>query len=98
MNLSRQEQETIILFNESEDTAEIETFNPRLLKQLRKVSVCEGVSCGSDDGKYGVYEIPKTMIKIYAPRTLNLSEEQRQASSKRIKAHHAQRHKINFEV
>ena len=75
MNLTLQERETIILFNEDEQTARIETFNGRLLRQLRKVSEREGVSCESDEGNYGVYEVPKTMIKVHAPRQLN--DEQR---------------------
>lgn len=46
MNLSRLERETIILFNEQEQTARVETFNARLLKQLsRAESVSEEVIC-----------------------------------------------------
>ncbi len=85
MTLTNYEKETIILFNEEEQTARVETFNGRLLRQLRKVSECEGVSCEEDDGKYGVYEIPKTMIKIHAPQQRPvLTDEQRQAVKERL--------------
>ena len=91
MNLTLQERETIILFNEDEQTARIETFNGRLLRQLRKVSESNGVSCESDEGNYGVYKIPKTMIKIRAPQKSNLTDEQRAILSERAKAWNAQK-------
>lgn len=85
MNLSNLERETIILFNEAEGAAQIETFNPRLLRQLRKVATCEGVSCTADEKGYGVYTVPKTMIKIHAPRTLQLTDDERQEAARRLK-------------
>ena len=91
------EKETIILFNEGDQSARIETFDRRLLRQLRKVAPCEGVNCEEDQKDYGVYTVPKAMIKIHAPRTINMTEEQRKASSERIKAYHAQRRKNDFE-
>ena len=42
MSLTNLEKETIIVFNEAEDSAAVETFNARLLGQLRKVESCEG--------------------------------------------------------
>ena len=95
--LSNLEKETVILFNEADQSARIETFDRRLLRQLRKVSTCEGVSFEVNEPTYGVFTVPKTMIKIHAPHTINMSEEQRKASSERIKAYHAQRRKIDFE-
>ena len=86
MNLSNLERETIILFNEAEGAAQIETFNPRLLRQLRKVATCEGVSCTADEKGYGVFTVPKTMIKIHAP--LKLNDEQRRARAELARALH----------
>ena len=97
MNLTNQERETLILFNEDEQTARVETFNGRLLRQLRKVSECDGVSCESDNGRYGVYEVPKTMIKVHAPRQVKMTDKQRAELSERAKAWNTERHKINFE-
>ena len=87
MNLTKVERETVILFNEAEGTAQVETFNPRLLGQLRKVSACEGVSCREDQRDYGVYVIPKSMIKIHAPR--QYSEKQKQTFAKNLKINSA---------
>ena len=36
MKLSRYEQETIILYNQAEATAEVYTHDPRLLEKLRQ--------------------------------------------------------------
>ena len=98
--MTNYEKETIILFNEEEQTARIETFNGRLLRRLRKISESEGVSCEEDDGKYGVYEIPKTMIKIHAPRVISVSEEQRQLAKEKMAAINRKKHalKISSEV
>ena len=68
MSLKNLEKETVIIFNEEEDTANVETFNARLLGQLRKVESCEGVICEKKERGYGAYIIPKKMVKIHAPR------------------------------
>ena len=85
--LTNLEKETVILFNEGESTAEVETFNPRLLGQLRKVEKCEGVVCKESKKGYAVYVVPKTMIKIHAPQNRPaLTDEQKQAAKERLKA------------
>ena len=86
MHLTNLEKETIILFNEAEDTAEVETFNARLLGQLRKVESCEGVVQKESEKGYGVYIVPKTMITIHKPYKKNLTVEQRQAMREHMKA------------
>ena len=95
MHLTNFEKETIILFNEAEDTAGIETFNARLLGQLRKVENCEGVICQEREKGYGFYIVPKTMIKIHAPHKNVMTDEQRAEKSKLMKAMHEERRKIN---
>ena len=83
--LTRTEKETVILFNEEDGTAAIETFNPRLLRQLRKVSTSDGVICEEERPGYGAYIIPKTMIKIYAPPPKReLTEEQKEELARRL--------------
>lgn len=91
MHLTNLEKETIILFNEAEDTAEIETFNARLLGQLRKVENCEGVVCKESEKGYGVYIVPKTMINIKAPKKINMSKEQREMLSARAREWNAKK-------
>ena len=102
MHLTNLEKETIILFNEAEDTAEVETFNARLLGQLRKVENCEGVVCKESEKGYGVYIVPKTMIKIHAPRPKKeLSEAERAELSewgKRNRAEQLRKKAIEFNL
>ena len=43
MSLGNLEKEALILFNKAEDSARIKTFDAGILRQLRKVSTCEGV-------------------------------------------------------
>ena len=95
MSLTNLEKETIIVFNEAEDSANVETFSARLLGQLRKVESCEGVRCEESKKGYGVYIVPKTMIKIHAPHKNVMTDEQRAEKSKLMKAMHEERRKIN---
>ena len=70
--LTRYEQETIILFNEEEDTARIETFNGRLLRECEKAQKnCPEIICEEKTDGYGVYIVPKKLVKIHNPRILS---------------------------
>lgn len=85
--LTNAEKETIIIFDEAEKLAHIETFNGRLIRRLTELSEsredCRNVS-GPDE--YGAYkfEFPAKWLKINAPR--ELSEAQRAVIDKMIKA------------
>ena len=82
--LTRYEKETIILFNEEEATARVETFNGRLLRQLEKAAnACEEVICEERHDDYGVYILPKKLITIHTP--MRLSDEARAKLSERAK-------------
>lgn len=85
--LTLRERETVILFNEADGTAEIETFNAKILRQLRKVAGAEGVTVEDDQPGYGAYIIPKTMIRIQAPsKRKPLNEEQHAECIRRLEA------------
>lgn len=85
--LTNAEKETIIIFDEAEKLARIETFNGRLIRRLTELSEsredCRKVS-GPDE--YGAFrfEFPAKWLKINAPR--ELSEAQRAVIDKMIKA------------
>ena len=84
-NLTRYEKETIIIFNEEETTARAETFNGRLLRQLEKAAnACNDVICEEKHDDYGVYTLPKKLIKIHTP--LKLSDEAREKMAERARA------------
>lgn len=86
MSLSRLEQETIIVFNEQEQEAIIETFKSSLIKRLDKL-------CNEYPNKFQLisedvegckkYIIPKKYVRIGSPK--NMTDEQREAMSKRAK-------------
>jgi hypothetical protein len=66
-NLTREEQETIIVFNESERTATVTTFNGALIRRLNglcesRPSECSGRKTESEGEMY--YEIPKKWVKV----------------------------------
>jgi len=87
VSLSRLEQETIILFNEAEDTASVDTCNGALIRKLDKQIALQenGTVVPVREDEYGkVYLIPKSWVKVHPPRSL--SPEQRAELSARGKA------------
>lgn len=84
MNLSQYEQETIILFNEAEKTATVETCNKRLKKQLDQYCA-ENVECSLvyENDDFAKYVCPKSWVKVKRPR--QLSSEQREKLALRAK-------------
>ena len=78
MNVTKYEQETIILFNEQEAAATIYTYNTGLQRTL--ISLCEShpaqVRQTEDNGIGALtFELPKKWVKVSPPRAL--SEAQR---------------------
>lgn len=84
MSLSRIEQETIILFNEEEKTATVETCNKRLKKQLDQYCA-ENVECSLvyENDDFAKYVCPKSWVKVKRPR--QLSSEQREKLAARAR-------------
>ena len=72
MKLSKQEKETIILWNEAESTAEIYTYNPALQVQLTKLCAkYPEVRMTAENGCGGLtFELPKRWLRIVPPRIL----------------------------
>lgn len=84
MNLSQYEQETIINFNETEQTASVYTHNKALRHKLDKLAEERPEDCHfareSRGGQAGDYIVPKSWIRIKPPRVL--SKAQLEASRK----------------
>ena len=82
MELSRLEQETIILFNEAEPTAEIYTHNKKLREKLERLSQKhpDKIALKSDQpGGAVTYTVPKKSIVVQEP----YSDERREAARQR---------------
>lgn len=85
MTLTNQERETIICFNEAEATAEVFTYNGRMLRELSLLAGerADDIKHISDNGADGsTYSVPKKWVKIRASRIL--SEEQKKSLSSRL--------------
>ena len=90
-NISRIEQETVILFNEAESTATIETHNGRLKRELAAERPDEVTAQNGNDG-VRKYAVPKRWVTVNAPRVM--SEEQKAICPERL----AEQRRIKSEV
>ena len=73
MKLSLYEQETIILYNQAEATAEVYSHDPRLLEKLRRLA---------EKKDRQTFTVPKRCVSVREP----YSAERRKAASERAKA------------
>ena len=80
MKLPRIEQETIILYNEAEATAEVFTYDQKLLTKLERLAVKYPDQITRTGERQ--YIVPKACVLV---REL-FSEERRKAASERAKA------------
>jgi len=79
MSLSREEQETIIIFNQADDTASIETFNGPIIRACQKY----GAEPEIDSWGAHKFTVPKSWVKIRGPR--EMSDEARAAQAQRMR-------------
>ena len=92
MSLTNFEKETIIIFNEAEPTARIETFNSRIIREAEKAAArsADVVREERRENKHGAYTMPKTYIKIraasVAEKAANKIKLQKALEAKRQKA------------
>lgn len=80
MKLSLYEQETIILYNQAETTAEVYTHDPKLLEKLSRLAEKYPSQISRKDEHS--YTVPKRCILVREP----FSEERRAAARERAKA------------
>lgn len=82
MNLTPYERETIINYNEGEQTASVYTHNKALIKKLNEYAQQRPEQCQVDNisrgGQAVDYTIPKTWVRIRPPRIA--SEAQKAAA------------------
>ena len=76
MTLTNQERETIIVFNEADDTAIVDTCNKGWINKLDKLVASSPKIIEGRTDEFGKrYLLPKSWIKVRAPR--ELSDEER---------------------
>lgn len=76
MTLMPIEQETVIIYNQKEQTAECMTYDPRMIRRLDELcEKSEDITLTREGDGFKEYKFPKRWIKISAPK--QMSEEQR---------------------
>ena len=86
-NLSAYERETIIVYNQEEDGAEVFTYHRALQNKLNKlVGTNPDITILRQDEEFTTYRVPKNWIKVSPPRQVNYSDEQRAAMAERLAA------------
>lgn len=81
---TREEQETIIRFDRSSDTATIYTADPVIIRKMDKLmSESPCVQAISHDELSRTYICPKSWVKVHKPRLLR--DEQRAELTQRLK-------------
>ena len=80
MKLTAIEQETIILYNQAEATAEVETYDVRLLEKLNRLA--EKYPDQIQKTGERRFTVPKRCVSVRGP----YSAERRKAASERAKA------------
>lgn len=85
MKMTRYEQETIINFNAGEQTATLYTRDPAVMRRIDALVIeyPDMYKCIGETDIDKIYEMPKSAVTYRKPR--RLSEEQREASRKRLK-------------
>lgn len=79
MRLSRYEQETVINYNQAEQTASVYTHDPKLLKKLARLA--EKYPEQIRQERENTYTVPKSCVLIREP----YSEQRRAAARERAK-------------
>ncbi len=84
MKLTNQERETVILYNEAEQTASVYTHSPALCRKLEALARERPEECRLErtghEGQAAEYIIPKGWVKVKPPRVA--SEAQLEALAK----------------
>lgn len=92
--LTRQEQETIILYNQAEAMAEIYTHDPVLQNKLKNRSEIAKLKCENEFGGQ-TYVLPKRYLSILKAKR---SEKQIQTSRENIRKAFDKRKRLDFET
>lgn len=93
MSKSREEQETIILYNEADKTASVSTENVALIRKLEKLCEQRQGECIKHERQNGVdeYIVPKKWIKVNPPRQMS-AEAKAKAAERMSKLRNQSQH------
>ena len=87
-NLSNYERETIINYNNEDNTATVYTHHKALINKLNKlIGGNNHITIARQDEDSVTYIVPKKWIKVSPPRQTNYTDEQRAEMAARLAAH-----------
>lgn len=82
--MSRDEQETTIVFTAADDTATVYTCDPVWKRRMERAAAkCAEIVQTRTDGEGVTYSVPKRCVRVTPPRIV--SPEQRQAAAERLR-------------
>jgi hypothetical protein len=80
------ERETIINYNNEEDTANVYTWHKSLINKLSNLlDERDDIQCKYTDEECASFVVPKSWIKVSPPKTRNLTDEQRAKAAERLR-------------
>ena len=91
MTITLEERETIIVFNEKDDTASVDTCNGALIRKLDKLITCQEskqISLIREDEFVKVYVIPKKWVKVNLPQNITDEERAKRSAAARARFGH----------
>lgn len=80
------ERETIINYNNEEDTANVYTWHKSLINKLSNLlDERDDIQCKYSDEECATFIVPKSWIKVSPPKTRTLTDEQRAEAAERLR-------------
>lgn len=80
------ERETIINYNNEEDTANVYTWHKSLINKLSNLlNERDDIQCKYADDECATFVVPKSWIKVSPPKTRTLTDEQRAEAAERLR-------------
>lgn len=83
---TKEEQETIILYDNANKTASVYTCDRSLIKKLTKLMVSkDDITLERQDDESATFIVPRKWIKVQPPKQVNFTEEQRALAAERLR-------------
>lgn len=80
------ERETIINYNNEENTANVYTWHKSLINKLfNLLDERDDIQCKYADEECATFIVPKSWIKVSPPKTRTLTDEQRAEAAERLR-------------
>ena len=83
---TKEEQETVILYDNANKTASVYTCDRSLIKKLTKLMASkDDITLERQDDESATFIVPRKWIKVQPPKQVNFTEEQRALAAERLR-------------